>query len=133
MGTSVEMIDRHYGHLLADADEYLMRAFEAFDGRDERILDAEGGRGMRHELPRQPVQEAEALCRTRTDDPLLTILGQRREARAQEGHRGHESAANRTSPTPTNDPRVDARGRAGVRTTFARAVGLAANDSALTP
>jgi integrase len=44
MGTSVEMIDRTYGHLLPDADETLMRAFIAFDQResedDERMVDA---------------------------------------------------------------------------------------------
>jgi integrase len=47
MGTSVEMIDRHYGHLLDDADALLMRAFVAFDEResedDGRMVDAVGG------------------------------------------------------------------------------------------
>lgn len=33
MGTSVEMIDRTYGHLLADADEQTMAVYAAFDKR----------------------------------------------------------------------------------------------------
>jgi hypothetical protein len=60
-----------------------------------------------------------ALCRTRTDDPLLTILGRARESRVRQGHRDHESAANRRDLTRGRDPRVDARGQADVRTTFA--------------
>jgi hypothetical protein len=35
--------------------------------------------------------------------PLLTILGPEREARAPRGHRGHETAANRTDPTQGSD------------------------------
>jgi hypothetical protein len=34
MGTSVEMIDRTYGHLAADADEYERRLLDAFDARE---------------------------------------------------------------------------------------------------
>jgi integrase len=33
MGTSIEMIDKHYGHLLQDADQALLSAFTKFDGR----------------------------------------------------------------------------------------------------
>ena len=62
----------------------------------------------------------EALFRTRTGDPLLTIQVLRREARVRAGLRGHENRANRGDLTTTRDPRVDARGRADVRTTFAR-------------
>jgi hypothetical protein len=52
--------------------------------------------------------------------PPPTILGQGRDARAPQGHGGHESPANRRDPTQGTDPREDARGRADVRTTFAR-------------
>jgi integrase len=34
MGTSIEMIDKHYGHLLSDADQALLAAYARFDGRD---------------------------------------------------------------------------------------------------
>jgi integrase len=33
MGTSIEMIDKHYGHLLPDADQALLAAYARFDGR----------------------------------------------------------------------------------------------------
>jgi integrase len=33
MATSVEMIDKHYGHLLRDADEAVLSAMNRFDGR----------------------------------------------------------------------------------------------------
>jgi integrase len=42
MGTSVEMIDRTYGHLLADADEQTMAVYSAFDDADVRDRYAEG-------------------------------------------------------------------------------------------
>jgi hypothetical protein len=51
---------------------------------------------------------------------FLTILGQMWEARARPGHGDHESPANQTGLTTRRDSRVDARGPAGVRTTFAR-------------
>jgi integrase len=38
MGTSMEMIDKHYGHLTRNADEALLAAFAEFDGRQ---MDAE--------------------------------------------------------------------------------------------
>jgi hypothetical protein len=53
---------------------------------------------------------------------FLTILEPSREARALTGARGHESAANRKDLTSTDDPRVPRRGRADVRTSFARTV-----------
>lgn len=47
--------------------------------------------------------------------------------RARQGHRVREDPASQRNPTPRSDPRVDARGRAGVRTTFARGVVLLDN------
>ena len=60
---------------------------------------------------------------------FLTILGQSREARACPGHRGNGSAANQENLTPTSDRRVDARGPADVRTTFAWHVACVGNSS----
>jgi integrase len=44
MGTSLEMIDKTYGHLAPDADEYELGLLDAFDDRissaDGRVLDA---------------------------------------------------------------------------------------------
>ena len=54
---------------------------------------------------------------------FLTIQVPGREARARAGLRGHEAPGNRAIPRVRHDPRVDACGRAGVRTTFARRSG----------
>ena len=62
---------------------------------------------------------------------FLTILEQRREARARAGPRGHESLASRGNQTTRRDPRVPARGRGDVRASFARLVGYADNAHAL--
>jgi hypothetical protein len=51
---------------------------------------------------------------------LRTILGPTREAGTTgSGLRNHESVANQGDLTPRSDPRMDAHGRADVRTTFA--------------
>ena len=34
MGTSLEMIDKAYGHLAPDADEYELSLLDAFDARN---------------------------------------------------------------------------------------------------
>jgi len=39
MGTSVHMIDRTYGHLAADAEDYERGLLDAFDARDRRRLE----------------------------------------------------------------------------------------------
>ena len=36
MGTSLEMIDKTYGHLAPDADEYELSLLDAFDARISR-------------------------------------------------------------------------------------------------
>ena len=44
MGTSVKMIDRTYGHLVAGADDYERELLDAFDDAPERlgrVVDAE--------------------------------------------------------------------------------------------
>jgi len=42
MGTSVEMIDRTYGHLAADAEDYERGLLDTFDARYGRGLDTAG-------------------------------------------------------------------------------------------
>jgi integrase len=48
MGTSVKMIDRTYGHLVAGADAYERELLDAFDGAQSRsvgrAVDAQEGR-----------------------------------------------------------------------------------------
>ena len=41
MGTSVEMIDRHYGHLAPEAEDYERRLLDAYDAKTEAL-----GRGL---------------------------------------------------------------------------------------
>jgi hypothetical protein len=43
MGTSVEQIDRTYGHLLPDAVDYERGLLDAFDARDESQEEAADG------------------------------------------------------------------------------------------
>jgi hypothetical protein len=40
MGTSVEQIDKTYGHMLPDSEEYLRGLLDAFDDHDVREKDA---------------------------------------------------------------------------------------------
>jgi hypothetical protein len=46
MGTSLQMIDRTYGHLAPGADDYERRLLDAFDAGEPggRAVDAEDGR-----------------------------------------------------------------------------------------
>ena len=47
MGTSVDMIDRTYGHLAPDAEAYERDLLDAYDARSEafgQLSDSEGGR-----------------------------------------------------------------------------------------
>jgi hypothetical protein len=43
MGTSVEQIDRTYGHLLPDAAEHERGLLDAFDGRSNVVQARPGG------------------------------------------------------------------------------------------
>jgi hypothetical protein len=58
---------------------------------------------------------------------FLTILERRTEARARAGHGDHESPAHQRNLKRERDPRVPARGRGDVRTSFARHVCCADN------
>ena len=42
MGTSIEQIEKTYGHLLPDALERGRAALEAFDRREDRVSQAQG-------------------------------------------------------------------------------------------
>jgi hypothetical protein len=73
MGTSVEMIDKTYGHLAHDTEEWELRTARSLRQRHRWT---HGGRtGSDRMTPDAPQTQAgnEALCRTRTDDPLLTM------------------------------------------------------------
>ena len=41
MGTSLEQIDRTYGHLVADAEDRNVEALDAYDAACGRLVDAE--------------------------------------------------------------------------------------------
>ena len=47
MGTSVEMIDRTYGHLAPDAEAYERGLLDAYDSRERAENETEGG-GLTH-------------------------------------------------------------------------------------
>ena len=81
MGTSLAMIDRHYGHLARDGREHaikLLDTYQATEALDVHQVDAvDTQRAPRREVHQRWLsrQKAEADYRTRTDDPLLTISG----------------------------------------------------------
>jgi integrase len=79
MGTSLLMIDRHYGHLARDGREHAIRLLDSSIDVDVHRVDA---RWTSRRLPvAQPEREnatsagekLEARSRTRTDDPFLTM------------------------------------------------------------
>jgi hypothetical protein len=85
MGANLTMIDRHYGHLARDEREHAIRLLDELSaGQRSRwtLVDA-GGRCVDADASsrRQPGQQKhqlskrkpEALFRTRTGDPLLTM------------------------------------------------------------
>ena len=77
MGTSVQMIEKHFGHLAADADEWEFDQLIALDNQSDepKVNPQEAGQVT----PTSPQTQSgsQALFRTRTGDPLLTILGAR--------------------------------------------------------
>ena len=69
MGTSITMVDDHYSHLRRNP-----RSRDSASSRPAtRPLDASWTQLHLASRPQNP----QALCRTRTDDPLLTMEGQR--------------------------------------------------------
>jgi hypothetical protein len=48
MGTSVDQIDRTYGHLLPDAVDYERQLLDAFDGREASTVVADTTQGGEH-------------------------------------------------------------------------------------
>ena len=99
---------------------------------DSEVLDHLSSDSKNIKIPVfQAFLSIEALCGTRTHGPLLTILRRRREARAREGHRGRESAADPTGLTWSRDPRADGGGLAEVRIPFARVAYFSDNTCAI--
>ena len=79
MGTSLLMIDRHYGHLARDGREHAIRLLDSSSDLDVHAVDA---RWTSRRLPAaEPERDnatnagekVEARSRTRTDDPFLTM------------------------------------------------------------
>jgi hypothetical protein len=74
VGTSVRMIEQHYAGVIADWDGNLVSADSQIRAahRDRREIDALGKRAE-SAGEENPWKSSEALCRTRTDDPFLTM------------------------------------------------------------
>ena len=76
VGTSVRMIEEHYAGVIANWDgkrvpaERQIRAARRTSGRE---MDADSKTERSATMQKIPANPAEALCRTRTDDPFLTM------------------------------------------------------------
>jgi hypothetical protein len=75
MGTSLEMIDQTYGHLAPDAEAVELALLDAYDAKSPRLgsYQAAEKRSAEGRRTKNPCSGAEALFRTRTGDPLLTM------------------------------------------------------------
>ena len=72
MGTSLTMIDRHYGHLAPDATDHALAVLDA-GGRQMDVASPRPRTARRGGNPPLAAPSCEALCRTRTGDPFLTM------------------------------------------------------------
>jgi hypothetical protein len=82
MGASLTMIDRHYGHLAKDGRHHAINLLDTFtEIPDVHAVDARWTRKKGSPAALTPETTGEqdkrqtdrALCRTRTDDPFLTM------------------------------------------------------------
>ena len=77
MGTSLGMIDRHYGHLARDSEESIRARLDARSASNWRLS---GVRRRLTAVPRRPRSRmgagiaADGACRARTGDPQLAKL-----------------------------------------------------------
>ena len=116
MGTSVEMIDRTYGQLAPDAEEYERGLLDAYDAKTEafgQLSSREGGEYC-VQVPAKALLIGEADARTRTEDPFITRERRVRDARPRAGTRGHVLAGVRPFERVGGGTRVPARARADV-------------------
>ena len=100
MGASLTMIDRHYGHLAKDGRQHAIDLLDSFNSSRVHTVDAKWTRqgvtpNDRAEKPPRSRTNARALCRTRTDDPFLTMEGRGCFERSRALTSGHEMPANR--------------------------------------
>ncbi len=99
MGTRLGMIDRHYGHLAKDGREHAIRLLDELSAGQRPRWTLRGRRRARTPPAKTTRASAkhgklEALWRTRTADPLLTMPWVA-EARVTAGNRGYTTAAKR--------------------------------------
>ena len=116
MGTSVEMIDRTYGHLAPTPRNMSVVCSTPMTQEPRRwgsyrALMAETREGVGVQ---KPCSGAKADARTRTGDPFITRERQVRDARPLAGTRGHVLAGNQALSRPSGWTRVPARARADV-------------------
>jgi integrase len=118
MGASLTMIDRHYGHLARDGRDHAIKLLDTYTSseatnrpRGGRCVDAAsaGRRPPGKQEQALSRRKPEALFRTRTGDPLLTMEVPRRHARTRAVIRDIVSPGNRTDPAAKPAPRYVAR------------------------
>ena len=81
MGASLTMIDRHYGHLARDGRDHAIKLLDTFTRSEEANVHAVDVAWTLHQqvVAHRKTEtvaeqrETEALFRTRTGDPLLTM------------------------------------------------------------
>jgi hypothetical protein len=90
MGTSLLMIDRHYGHLARDGREHAIRFLDSSDDAKDLDVHRVDARWTSQRLPaaqseqrnmRDAGEKLRARSRTRTDDPFLTMRRARSRAK----------------------------------------------------
>ena len=73
MGTSVEMIDRTYGHLAPDAENYERELLDAFDAKKRAFGQLSGSETSPEGIEAKSARKSrEADARIRTADPFIT-------------------------------------------------------------
>jgi hypothetical protein len=77
MGTSVEMIDRTYGHSTPDAEDYERDLLDAYEARSAAFGQLSAAKAESRNEPEagNPCSDREADARTRTGDPFITSEG----------------------------------------------------------
>jgi hypothetical protein len=127
LGTSLTMVDRHYGHLARDAREYAIALLDAHAaGEGASLAWTAGGRRPPHPRKRRPPETTneQGLLEKPTPglEPGTPSLRERRvrDGRARPGTRGHVSPGDRTVSPPWQWTGVPAHARAHVPVSYPR-------------